>query len=200
MNSHRLQSAASTISRRSFLGASAATLAGFSSLGGAARDSPPNVLFILFDDLNDSVEGMGGHPQARTPNIDRLMRKGVQFTNAHSNAPICAPSRACMMSGIYPHHSELIEFKPFSSSQVLAKSVTFFEHFKKRSCTTSNSPTGRNQAASRWWLLPQACAKAGSPAIIQSRTSISIRPWSTIASCPKRRMPTKAGVRWTATA
>ncbi len=70
MNSYRLESAASTISRRSFLGASTAMLAGFSSLGGAAQDSqaPPNVLFVLFDDLNDSIEGMGGtrRPGRRT--------------------------------------------------------------------------------------------------------------------------------------
>ncbi len=132
MNSSRSQSAASTISRRCFLGNSAAALAGMSSLCRAAANSQarPNVLFILFDDLNDSIEGMGGHPQARTPNIHRLMQRGVQFTNAHSNAPICAPSRACIMSGIYPHHSGVIDFKPFSSSQVLAGSVTFFEHFR----------------------------------------------------------------------
>jgi len=88
------------------------------------------VVFILFDDLNDSVEGMGGHAQALTPNIHRVMQAGVQFTNAHSNAPICAPSRACMLSGIYPHHSGVIDFRPFSSSEVLKNSVTLFEHFK----------------------------------------------------------------------
>ena len=48
-----------------------------------------NVIIIISDDLNDSVEGMGGHPQALTPNIDRLIDMGVQFTNAHANAPIC---------------------------------------------------------------------------------------------------------------
>ena len=60
----------------------------------------PNVLFILCDDLNDAVEGLGGHPQTRTPNITRLMQRGVTFTNGHCNAPICAPSRDSLWSGL----------------------------------------------------------------------------------------------------
>jgi hypothetical protein len=63
----------------------------------------PNVLLIICDDLNDAVEGMGGHPQTITPNINRLASKGVLFTNAHSNAPLCAPSRASLLTGLYPH-------------------------------------------------------------------------------------------------
>ncbi|MDE0737309.1 MAG: sulfatase-like hydrolase/transferase, partial [Pirellulaceae bacterium] len=42
----------------------------------------PNVLFIAMDDLNDWVGCLGGHPQARTPNLDRLAASGVLFTNA----------------------------------------------------------------------------------------------------------------------
>lgn len=56
-----------------------------------------NVVFIICDDLNDSVHGFGGHPQAYTPNLDRLAKMGVRFTNAHSNAPMCAPSRPSML-------------------------------------------------------------------------------------------------------
>ncbi len=63
----------------------------------------PNLLFIICDDLNDSVEGMGGHKQAKTPNISRLMKMGTHFTNAHANAPLCGPSRASLLSGLYPH-------------------------------------------------------------------------------------------------
>jgi len=126
-------SACQPVSRRTFLGGSIAALTTLSSspfCSGAAKVAQPNVVFILFDDLNDSVEGMGGHAQAITPNIHRVMQAGVQFTNAHSNAPICAPSRASMLSGIYPHHSGVIDFRPFSSSEVLKNPVTLFEHFK----------------------------------------------------------------------
>jgi|TARA_B110000908_G_C10183932_1_gene417076 iduronate 2-sulfatase len=48
----------------------------------------PNVLFIICDDLNDYQGVFGGHPQAKTPNIDRLAKSGVQFLNAHSNVPV----------------------------------------------------------------------------------------------------------------
>ncbi len=65
----------------------------------------PNVLFVICDDLNDSIEGMGGHPQARTPNIDRFMQSAVRFDSAHANVPICGPSRASLWSGLYPHTS-----------------------------------------------------------------------------------------------
>ncbi len=56
----------------------------------------PNVLMIVLDDLNNYVGVMGGHPQAKTPNIDKLASEGVLFTNAHSNVPICMPSRASL--------------------------------------------------------------------------------------------------------
>ena len=65
----------------------------------------PNIVIIVCDDLNDSIEGIGGHPQAYTPNIDRIATSGVTFMNAASNAPICGPSRASMWSGIHPINS-----------------------------------------------------------------------------------------------
>ena len=42
----------------------------------------PNIVIIVCDDLNDTIEGIGGHPQAYTPNINRLIESGVRFTNA----------------------------------------------------------------------------------------------------------------------
>lgn len=62
----------------------------------------PDVLFIAVDDLNDWTSYLGGHPQAVTPNIDRLVKRGVYFTNAHCAAPACNPSRAALMSGLRP--------------------------------------------------------------------------------------------------
>jgi arylsulfatase A-like enzyme len=71
---------------------------------GADNDSP-NVLFISVDDLNDWIGCMKGHPQAKTPNMDRLAASGTLFTNAHCPAPACNPSRSAIMTGISPHIS-----------------------------------------------------------------------------------------------
>ena len=67
---------------------------------GFAKDKPPNVLFIAVDDLNDWVGCLGGHPQARTPNIDRLASRGVLFEQAYCSAPLCNPSRMATMTGL----------------------------------------------------------------------------------------------------
>ena len=69
----------------------------------------PNVLFIAMDDLNDWVGCLGGHPQARTPHLDRLAAGGVLFTNAHCAAPACNPSRTAIFTGISPHRSGLYQ-------------------------------------------------------------------------------------------
>jgi arylsulfatase A-like enzyme len=74
-------------------------------LGILLQAQTPNIVIIVCDDLNDSIEGIGGHPQAYTPNINRIAESGVKFTNAASNAPICGPSRASMWSGIHPINS-----------------------------------------------------------------------------------------------
>lgn len=69
----------------------------------ASAAERPNVLFIAVDDLNDWIGCMKGHPQAMTPNMDRLAARGVLFANAHCTAPACNPSRAAVFSGRMPH-------------------------------------------------------------------------------------------------
>jgi arylsulfatase A-like enzyme len=68
----------------------------------AADTAKPNVLFIAVDDLNHWVGHLGRNPQTKTPNIDRLAKMGVTFTNAHCAAPVCNPSRAALLSGMRP--------------------------------------------------------------------------------------------------
>ena len=68
--------------------------------GGA--DSKPNVLFIAVDDLNDWIGCLEGHPNALTPNMDRLAARGTLFSNAHCASPACNPSRAAVFSGLMP--------------------------------------------------------------------------------------------------
>ncbi|MGJ8695567.1 MAG: sulfatase [Verrucomicrobiaceae bacterium] len=79
----------------------------------------PNVLLIMVDDLNDYTGYLGGHPQAITPNMDALAASGTRFVNAHTNAPICAPSRASLFTGVYPHTSHNYWFDEWNENEVL---------------------------------------------------------------------------------
>jgi iduronate 2-sulfatase len=90
----------------------------------------PNVILIVCDDLNDYVEGFGGHPNAATPNMARLTASGVSFTQAHCNIPICGPSRASLFTGIYPHNSGCYGFTKWDTYQVLKNSRTIMDHFR----------------------------------------------------------------------
>jgi len=77
-----------------------ASLDGLSPL--RAEEKRPHFVFIAVDDLNDWIGCMGGHPQAKTPNIDRLAKRCILFTNAHCAAPVCLASRTAVLSGRYP--------------------------------------------------------------------------------------------------
>lgn len=80
-------------------------LAAFSLIPANADLQKPNILFISIDDLNDWIEPLGGHPQAKTPNMTRLAASGVLFDNAHCPAPACNPCRTSIMTGLSPHRS-----------------------------------------------------------------------------------------------
>jgi len=90
-----------------------------------SKDTPPNVILIAVDDLNDWIGCLGGHPQVKTPNIDRLAAKGVLFANAHCQTSICNPSRASLMTSLYPSTTGIyfnagrIQESPVASENVL---------------------------------------------------------------------------------
>jgi len=65
----------------------------------AADATRPNILFISIDDLNDWVEPLGGHPQAKTPNIAAFARRAVSFERAYTASPACNPSRSALLTG-----------------------------------------------------------------------------------------------------
>ena len=102
---------------------SAAAFAG-EAAAKAADTAKPNVLLIAIDDLNDWIGCMGGHPQAKTPNIDRLAARGVLFNNAHCQSPVCNPSRASMMTSLYPATTGIYFLNPDLSKSPLAKKNT----------------------------------------------------------------------------
>ena len=89
-----------------------------------AEETAPNVLLIAIDDLNDWIGCMGGHPQAQTPHMDRLAARGVLFNNAHCQSPVCNPSRASMMTSLYPSTTGLYFLSPHLSRSLVAKKNT----------------------------------------------------------------------------
>ena len=67
-----------------------------------------NVLFIIADDLNCDL-GAYGNNVVQTPNIDRLAQRGIVFENAHNQYPLCGPSRASFMTGMYTNQTKITE-------------------------------------------------------------------------------------------
>jgi arylsulfatase A-like enzyme len=89
----------------------------------------PNVLFIAVDDLRDWVGHLSGHPNAKTPNIDRLAKRGVSFARAYCSAPLCNPSRISLLTGVVPYKSGV-----YGNGEKLRKklpdAVTLMQHFR----------------------------------------------------------------------
>jgi choline-sulfatase len=82
---------------------------------GGRGGNAPNVLILMADQHRRSCLGVAGDKVAMTPNIDKLARESVWFTNAYCTNPVCAPSRASILTGLYTHHLESRgNAKPFS--------------------------------------------------------------------------------------
>src|SRR6476661_860563 len=98
---------AGPISRRDLLWGAAtglATLAlGRDAKGRAAPPRPPNILFILADDLGYADVACYGRPDLKTPNIDRLAAHGVRMLQAYSNSAVCTATRVALITGRYQY-------------------------------------------------------------------------------------------------
>lgn len=102
-----------------------------------AAEKQPNVLLISIDDLNDWTGVQGGHPQAQTPNIDRLAARGTLFNNAHCQSPVCNPSRSSLMTGRHPHSSGVYFLSPdLQQAPALQGLDTLPERFAKHGYQT----------------------------------------------------------------
>ncbi len=91
----------------------------------------PNVLLIIIDDLNDYQGCFGGHPQARTPNIDKLAEAGVRFVNAQTNIGLCNPSRNSLFTGVYPHQSRNFGLDKLTTQKLFKNNKTIMERFSE---------------------------------------------------------------------
>jgi arylsulfatase A-like enzyme len=86
------------------------------------------VLFISVDDLNDWIEPLGGHPQARSPNLNRLADQAVTFTNAYTASPACNPSRTAMLTGMHTYRTGMYSNYQYWR-EVLPNAVTLPQYF-----------------------------------------------------------------------
>ncbi len=92
------------ITRRHFLqgmAAGTAAMAVSRSIPAHAAAGPPNIIFILADDIGYGDLGCYGATKVKTPNLDRLAREGMRFTDAHSTAAVCTPTRYSFLTGQY---------------------------------------------------------------------------------------------------
>jgi arylsulfatase A-like enzyme len=112
------------IGRREFIGGVAASSAlGAVSARARSRAPRPNVLFILADDLGYADLSCYGRPDYQTPNLDRLARQGVLFTNAYSASPVCTPTRCAFVTGRYPARTSVGLHEPMQWRKDLGEKV-----------------------------------------------------------------------------
>lgn len=103
------------------------------------RPARPNVLMIVIDDLNDWLGCLGGHPQVRTPHIDRLAARGTLFTNAHIQSPLCNPCRASVLTGLRPSTTGIYGLAPgIRAVEATRDRVTLPQHFRQHGYFTAS--------------------------------------------------------------
>ena len=108
--------------------------------GLAYAKQPPNILMIAIDDLNDWVGCLDGHPQAQTPHIDRLAKRGTLFTNAHCQAPLCNASRTSLLTGLRPSTTGVYGLAPwFRKVPEFADVVTLPQHLAAHGYRTAST-------------------------------------------------------------
>ena len=97
----------------------------------------PNVVMIVIDDQNDWIGCLNGHPQARTPHIDRLASRGTLFHNAHCQSPLCNPSRTSVLTGLRPSSTGVYGLAPSLRAVAGLKSaITLPQHFRNHGYET----------------------------------------------------------------
>ena len=120
-----------------------------------AEDRPPNIVFILADDLGWGELGCYGQTKLQTPNLDRLASQGTRFTQHYSGAPVCAPSRCVLMTGKHLGHAQIrgnkqakVQFPEFTEGQhpIGEQTVTIAKVLQKAGYATG--------AFGKWGLGP----------------------------------------------
>ena len=104
---------------------------------GKLTTEPPNVVFILADDLGWSDLGCYGNTFHETPQIDRLAKQGARLTNAYSSAPVCSPYRASFLTGQHPARLGIIDYlRPNSANALPTTHLTLPKMFRNAGYAT----------------------------------------------------------------
>ena len=105
-----------------------------------AEAARPNVLFISIDDLNDWIEPFNdparGKPKIAGPNLRELANRGVAFTNAHTPIPLCKPTRASIMAGLYPRNNRSTIRHYRNDTHEFTGITTLTQHFRRHGYLT----------------------------------------------------------------
>ena len=126
--------------RREFLAVAAAAFGSHSACSqretGAdpSGSRPPNIVFIMADDLGYGELGCYGQDRIRTPYIDRMAAEGMRFSNAYSGCSVCAPARSVLMTGMHMGHTS-VRSNP-GGVPILAEDVTVAELLRERGYAT----------------------------------------------------------------
>lgn len=161
-------------------------MAGLQQIQAAGDSKQPNIVFILADDLGWTDLGVMGSDYYETPNIDRLASQGLLFDNAYAAAANSAPSRACMMTGMYtPRHGVFTVSPPDrgdrtkrklipcpNTDDVRADFVTLAEALQQQAISADISVNGI------WGMMPTGqgrCRKASSETLAATVPDLLIR-------------------------
>jgi arylsulfatase A len=121
-----------------FAGAAGASL-GCGAMAAGKKVPParrPNIIFILADDLGWSELGCYGNDFNETPNLDRLAKDGMRFTNAYASAPVCSPYRAAFLTGQYPARGGITDYLRPGDEPLSTDHVTIAKLLKKNGYAT----------------------------------------------------------------
>jgi len=158
-------------------------VAGVATQGATAEAVRPNIVLIVVDDLRFDDIGAAGHPFAKTPNIDRLAREGARFLNAFATTPLCSPSRANILTGLYAHQHGIVDNTDRSaSSHALA---TFPQGLERTGYETAfigkwhmgNDETRR--PGFDYWVAMKGQGQAKDPLLHENGTSAVVRGYVT---------------------
>ncbi|MHC4143482.1 MAG: arylsulfatase [Planctomycetota bacterium] len=101
------------------------------TIAGSAEGKPPNIIFIMADDLGYGDLGCYGQTLIKTPNIDRLAAQGIRFTQAYAGSTVCAPSRGILMTGLHNGHAPVRDNVPHYQTYLRDQDITLAEVLKQ---------------------------------------------------------------------